>query len=100
LPLAALAVLGGILLGWQVPPLLAVVIAILIFRSKRPAREGSFVRSAAEFLSFAVLGGVIGGLALGGVGAIIGTAVGFLFRVAEVPLTGGRSFPVRRGKQL
>jgi hypothetical protein len=30
LPLAALAALGGVLLGWQVPPLFAVVIAILI----------------------------------------------------------------------
>jgi hypothetical protein len=100
LPLAALAVVGGVLLGWRVPPLFALVIAILMFRSKRPAREGSYARSAAEFLSFAVLGGVIGGLAFGGVGAIIGTAVGFVFRLAEVPLKSGRSFPVRRGKQL
>jgi hypothetical protein len=100
LPLVALAVLGGVFLGWRVPVVYAAVVAILVFRAKRPAREVGYVRSAVEFLFFAALGGVIGGLAFGGAAAIIGTAVGFIFRLAEVPLTGGRSFPVRRGKRL
>jgi hypothetical protein len=99
LPLVALAVLGGVILRWQVPALFAVVVAILMFRSKRPVKAVGYLRSAVDFVSFAVLGGVIGGLALGGVAAIIGIAVGFIFRLAEVPLTSGRSFPLRRGKQ-
>jgi hypothetical protein len=99
LPLIALAVLSGVILGWRVPVLFAVVIAILTFRSKRPAKEVGYLRSVVEFVSFAALGGVIGGLALGGVATIIGIAVGFIFRLAEVPLTGGRSFPLRRGNR-
>jgi hypothetical protein len=97
LPLAALAVLGGVMLGWRVAMLFAVAIAILVFRSMRPVKEVSYARSAVEFLLVAVLGGVIGGLALGSVAAIVGTAVGFTFRLAEVPLKRARSFPIWRG---
>ncbi|HJX48619.1 MAG TPA: hypothetical protein VJ375_12275 [Gaiellaceae bacterium] len=99
LPLLVLAALGRVFVGWRVPALLVLVVAILVFRSKHPAGEPGTLRSVLEFVVFAALGGVVGGLALGGVAAIIGVAFGFMLRLGEIPVTKGRSFPLRRAKR-
>lgn len=99
LPLVALAVIAGVIFGWRLPAAFAVVAGLLIARARRPPVRRGRVKAAAEFVGFALLGGVIGGLALGGLGAIFGFVIGFSLRLAEVPITGVRSSHVRSGKR-
>ena len=90
LPFVALAVLLGYGFGWQVPAVIALVMAILIHRGRRtgfqPHAEGS-LRTLAELFGFALLGSIVGGTFFGGLGAIFGFVGGLIVRLMEIPIT-------------
>jgi hypothetical protein len=93
LPLAALAIVGGIVLGWQVPVAFVAVLCFLVYRRRAATTRRSApgrARTLLELLAFALIGAVVGGVVASGVGAILGFAVGFCFRLGEVPITGRR----------
>ena len=90
LPLVAVIIVAGVIWGWRVPVVFAVVLGAMLGRGRWPSSPGGRVKSATEFVAFALFGGVIGGLLFGGVGAILGAPLGFVFRLAEVPITGVR----------
>jgi hypothetical protein len=92
LPLVALGVLAGIFFGWRVPVALAVWNGVMFARRKQSSTEVGKVRTTAEFVAFALLGAVVGGLLFGGVGLIVGLVFGFTMRLGEMPVTRGRSF--------
>jgi hypothetical protein len=90
LPLAALAVVGGVVLGWKVPVALVAVLCFLVYRGRAAKARGTApgrVRTLLELLAFALTGAVLGGVVAGGVGVILGFAIGFCFRLGEVPIT-------------
>src|SRR5690348_4449031 len=90
LPLVAVAVGAGVVWGWRVPVAFAVALGAMLGRSRWPSSPGGRVKSATEFVAFALLAGLVGGLLFGGIGAILGAPLGFVFRLAEVPITGVR----------
>jgi hypothetical protein len=90
LPVVAVAVASGFAFGWRVPVAFAIVMALLIYRTRRTVRHTpaiSRMRSLIEFLAFALVGSIIGGLLFGGVGVILGFAFGVTVRLSEVPIT-------------
>jgi hypothetical protein len=95
-PLVAVAVLLGIAFGWQVPVAFALGLGIILVVTGRPERNVGTVRAAFEFAGLASLGAVVGGLLLGGVGAIFGFVLGFVARLPEP--TPGPSFRFLRRK--
>jgi hypothetical protein len=97
-PVVALLVLLGVAFGWRLPFAFVVAWAFLIAMSARSPNEAGRMRGAVELVGFALLGGVIGGLLLGGLGAIFGMTLGFIGRLTEVPITGGPSFRFLRRK--
>jgi hypothetical protein len=97
-PVVALLVVLGVAFGWMLPVAFVLAWGFLIAMSMRSPREVGRVRAAVEFAGFALLGGVIGGLLLGGLGAIFGMTLGFIGRLSEVPITGGPSFRFLRRK--
>jgi hypothetical protein len=99
LPLLAAAVLAGVFLGWRVPAAYAIGMGFLVVRNRRPPPRGGRVRAIAEFVGFAIVGAVIGNLLFGGAGGIIGFALGIAFRLADVPIEGGRPFRGRLGRR-
>ena len=90
LPFVALAILGGVILGWRVVIAAMIVIGLYMVyyrRASRPPRRVTRARAAAEFVLFTLAGGVVGGVAFGPLGVIFGLALGFTARLAEVPVT-------------
>jgi hypothetical protein len=98
-PVVAVAVLLGVAFGWQVPVAFALGLGFMLVLEARPERKVGRVRAAMEFVGFALLGGVVGGLLLGGFGAIGGFVLGFTGRLSEVPITSGPSFRFLRRKR-
>jgi hypothetical protein len=97
LPPVALAVLAGVAFGWGVPVALALGFGFMLWSSARPKREVGKVRAAMEYAVAALLCAVVGGLLVGGLGAIFGFVLGFLARLPEP--TPGPSFRfLRRSK--
>jgi hypothetical protein len=90
LPQVAIAVLAGVAFGWGVPVAFALGLGLMLWSSSRPAREVGKVRAAMEYAGLALLCAVVGGLLVGGLGAIFGFVLGFLARLPEP--TPGPSF--------
>lgn len=95
-PAVAVAVLIGVAFGWQVPVAFALAFGLVIAASSVPDRTVGKGRARAEFIAFTLAGGVVGGLLLGGLGAIFGLVFGFMARLAQIPTKPGRSFPFLR----
>lgn len=93
-PLVAILVLIGYFFSWRFPVAVIFAATVVSYRAlrqgRRPASKGRG-RTAAELLAFALLGSIVGGLLFGGVGAILGFVIGFISRLAEVPITRRRS---------
>jgi hypothetical protein len=99
LPQVGLAVLAGVAFGWGVPVAFAAGLGFMLWSASRPEREVGKVRAVIEFVGLTLLGGVVGGLLVGGFGAIFGFVVGFLGRLSQVPITPGPSFGFLRRKR-
>jgi hypothetical protein len=95
-PWVALAVLLGVAFGWQVPVALALGLGFIDVLALMPERKVGRVRAAMEYTGLALLGGIVGGLLLGGLGAIFGFVLGFMGRLPDV--TSGPSFQFLRRK--
>jgi hypothetical protein len=96
LPAVAIAVLLGVAFGWQVPLAFALGCGFVAVIAARPERKVGEMQAAMEFIGLALLGGVVGGLLFGGLGAIFGFVLGFTARLSEVPVTRGPSFRFAR----
>jgi hypothetical protein len=96
-PLVALAVLLGVAFGWQVPAAFALGLGFILVVASRPERKVGRVRAAMEYTGLALLGGIVGGLLFGGLGAIFGFVLGFTGRLPET--TSGPSFRLLRRKR-
>jgi hypothetical protein len=92
LPVLGLVALAGVIFGWRAPFVLAVALGVVFARARRLDKQVGKLRATAEFVFFAFLGAFLGEFGFGGLGAIFGFVVGFTFRLAEVPVTGGPSF--------
>lgn len=89
-PWVALALLLGVAFGWQVPVAFALGLGFILVVGARPERKVGWVRAVMEYAGLALLGGVVGDLLFGGLGAIFGFTLGFTGRLPAV--TGGPSF--------
>jgi hypothetical protein len=89
-PMLAIAVLFGVAFGWQVPVGFVIGVGFSLVAASRGQKKVGKVRAAMEFAGFALLGGIVGGLLFGGLGAIFGFALGFVARLPET--TPGPSF--------
>jgi hypothetical protein len=98
-PMVALAVLLAVAFGWQVPVAFALQLGFMIFMARRPEPRVGRIRAAMEFVGFTLLGGIVGGLLLGGLGAIFGSVSGFMGRLSQVPVTRGPSFRFARRRR-
>lgn len=96
-PAIAVAVLSGVAFGWQVPVGFAIGVGFILLAARRGQANVGKVRAAMEFAGFALLGGIVGGLLFGGLGAIFGFVLGFGARLPET--TPGPSFRFVRGKR-
>ncbi|HXY82045.1 MAG TPA: hypothetical protein VEH55_11805 [Gaiellaceae bacterium] len=94
LPFVAVLVLIGYFFSWRFPVAVIACMSVVSYRAlrqgHRPALRGRG-RTTAEVLAFALLGSIVGGLLFGGMGVIFGFAIGFIARLAEVPITRRRS---------
>jgi hypothetical protein len=95
-PFVALAVLLGVAFGWQVPVAFVLGLGLMHAVEERPKKKVGKVRAAIEYVGLALLGAVVGGLLLGGLGAIGGFVLGFGARLPET--TPGPSFRFLRRK--
>jgi hypothetical protein len=86
-PAVGVAVLLGVAFGWQLPVAFALAFGLLIAVSAIPDRKVGRGRAAIEFVGLTLAGGVVGGLLLGGLGAIFGLVFGFMARLAQIPTT-------------
>jgi hypothetical protein len=91
LSFAALIVLAGVAFGWRVPVALALSVAALSSRLRVDARwpkrlypNRLFV--AMDLLVSGLVGGVATGLIFGGVGALLGSAIGVASSLSSIPL--------------
>jgi hypothetical protein len=97
LPAVALAVLLGVAFGWQVPVGFVIGVGFILVVARRGQKKVGRLRAAMEFAGFAFLGGIVGRLLFGGLGAIFGFVLGFGARLPET--TPGPSFRfLRRSK--
>ena len=96
-PFVAVAVLFGVAFGWQVPVAFALGLGLILVVEGRPKGNVGKVRAAMEYAGLALLGAVVGGLLLGGLGAIFGFVLGFGARLPET--TPGPSFRFLRRKR-
>jgi hypothetical protein len=95
-PLVAIGVLAGIALGWRVPAAFAAYLGSFVAMIKIYSPDTGKARSAAEFVGFALAGGVVGGLLFGVAGAIIGVVFGLTMRLGPaLPRQAGRPRPSR-----
>jgi hypothetical protein len=85
--LAALVVVG-VLFGWRVAVAFLAFVALWALRMHTAPREPGRLRTTVEFIVFALIGMTLGVLAFGGVGGILGFAMGVVVRLAEIPTTG------------
>jgi hypothetical protein len=86
-PAVGVAVLLGVAFGWQLPVAFALAFGLLIAVSAMRDRKVGRGRAAIEFVGLTLAGGVVGGLLLGGLGAIFGLVFGFMARLAQIPTT-------------
>lgn len=98
-PMVTVAVLLGVAFGWEIPVAVTLGFASFLALASRAERKVGATRATMEFAGFALLGGVVGALLLGGLGAIFGFVLGLVGRLAQVPLTGGPSFRVLRRRR-
>lgn len=85
-------VLLGFAFGWQVPVAFALAMGFLLAFASRTDRNVGAIRATIESAEAALLGGVVGGLLLGGLGAIFGFVFALMARLSQVPITSGPSF--------
>jgi len=84
----AVLVIVGVLFGWRIAVAVVAFYALWALRMHTAPREPGRLRSTMEFIVFALIGMALGAFAFGALGGILGFAVGFTLRLAEVPVTG------------
>jgi hypothetical protein len=95
-PVVAIAVLAGIAFGWRVPAAFAALLGLFVAMVKMYSPGTGKARGTAEFVGFALAGGVVGGLLFGVAGAIIGVVFGVTMRLGPaLPRQAGRPRPSR-----
>jgi hypothetical protein len=98
-PMVAVGVLLGFAFGWQLPVAFTLAMGFLLAFASRPDRSVGAIRATIESVGAALVGSVVGGLLLGGLGAIFGFVFGLIARLSQVPITTGPSFRFIHRKQ-
>jgi hypothetical protein len=94
LPFAAVLALVGYAFTWKIPLAFALLIGFLLLRlrSNPSRRAAGRARTIIELFACAFLVAVFAGVLFGGVGTLIGFAVGFSLRLGEIPITFPKSW--------
>ena len=94
LPLAAVLALVGYAFTWKIPLAFALFMGFMVLRFRlNPSRAPlGRARTIIELFACALLGALFAGVLFGGVGTLIGFAVGFSLRLGEIPITFPRSW--------